>query len=63
MPRVHLAIIAPEILRADLMPAFAEIKREGYWVFVTGPSRTADIELTVTIGVHGPQALRVWIIE
>jgi L-lactate dehydrogenase complex protein LldG len=63
VPRVHLAIIAPEILRADLMPAFAEIKRDGYWVFVTGPSRTADIELTVTIGVHGPQALRVWIIE
>ncbi len=63
LPRVHLAIITPTILRADLMPAFTEVKGEGYWVFVTGPSRTADIELTVTIGVHGPKALRVWVVE
>jgi len=60
LPRIHLAIIAPTILRADLVPAFEELNGEGYWVFVTGPSRTADIELTVTIGVHGPKALYVW---
>lgn len=60
LPRVHLAILSPAALRADLSPAFAELKGEGYWVFITGPSRTADIELTVTIGVHGPKALYVW---
>lgn len=60
VPRIHLAIVDPAVIRGDLSPAFAAVKGEGYWVFVTGPSRTADIELTVTIGVHGPQALYVW---
>lgn len=62
LPRVHLALLRPAALRADLSPAFAEVTGQGYFVFVTGPSRTADIELTVTIGVHGPQALYVWVL-
>ncbi len=63
VPRIHLAILRPAALRADLHQAFADVKHDNYFVFVTGPSRTADIELTLTIGVHGPKALHVWIID
>jgi L-lactate dehydrogenase complex protein LldG len=62
LPRVHLAIVRPEMLRADLHQVFAEAKDSNYLVFITGPSRTADIELTVTLGVHGPKILYVWMI-
>ena len=63
LPRVHLAIVRPETLRADLHQVFAEAKDEHYLVFITGPSRTADIELTTTLGVHGPKQLFVWMLD
>jgi L-lactate dehydrogenase complex protein LldG len=62
LPRVHLAIVRPEMLRADMHQVFAEAKDSHYLVFITGPSRTADIELTVTLGVHGPKNLYVWMV-
>jgi L-lactate dehydrogenase complex protein LldG len=63
LPRVHLAILRPSALRADLHQAFAEVKGDGYVVLVTGPSRTADIELTLTLGVHGPKSLHAWLLD
>jgi len=63
LPRLHLAIVRPEMLRADLHQVFAEARDSHYLVFITGPSRTADIELTVTLGVHGPKNLFVWMLE
>jgi L-lactate dehydrogenase complex protein LldG len=63
LPRIHLAIVRPEMLRADMHQVFTEAKDHHYLVFISGPSRTADIELTVTLGVHGPKNLYVWMID
>lgn len=57
LPRVHLAFLDPRNLRPDLHQVFEETKADPYLVFITGPSRTADIELTVSLGVHGPKTL------
>jgi len=35
----------------------------GYATFVTGPSRTADIELTLTVGVQGPRRVVVLFVD
>jgi len=51
-----------EILRADMRQVFAEAKDGNYLVFITGPSRTADVELTTTLSVHSPKNLYVWMI-
>jgi L-lactate dehydrogenase complex protein LldG len=62
LPRVHLAIVRESMLCADLHQGLAAVQSDPYAVFVTGPSRTADIELTLTLGVHGPKSLYVWLL-
>ncbi len=63
LPRVHLALLTPAALRADLTEVLAECRDTACATLITGPSRTSDIELTLTIGVHGPKALYVWVLE
>jgi len=31
--------------------------------FISGPSRTSDIEMTLTLGVHGPRQVEVFFFE
>ncbi len=61
LPRVHLAVLekenlCPHIAQATL-PHLKEEDPPRYISLVTGPSRTADIELTTVTGVHGPEKL------
>ena len=63
MPPVHIAIIKASQIVGTLGEALATLRSEEkvspIVTLVTGPSRTADIELTLAIGVHGPQELFV----
>lgn len=63
LPRVHLAIVRSSALRPDLQQVLDECKSQQYLVFITGPSRTSDIESKPVIGAHGPQALYIWAME
>jgi L-lactate dehydrogenase complex protein LldG len=67
VPPVHIAIIDASTIFQTLGEALAFIHRNGdispAVTFITGPSRTADIELTLAIGVHGPQELYVIVNE
>ena len=67
VPPVHIAIVDASSIFQTLAEALAFIHQDGNIspavTFITGPSRTADIELTLTIGVHGPQELYVIVNE
>ena len=65
VPPVHIAIVQSNTVCLTLGEALAAVyRKEGVALspaitLITGPSRTADIELTLAIGVHGPQELYV----
>ena len=68
LPPVHIALLDRARLFSTLDQAGAELEKamaEGvrYASLVTGPSRTADVEKTLAVGVHGPRVVHVILID
>jgi L-lactate utilization protein LutC len=63
VPPIHIAILDASRIYRTLGETLAALQSgeeiSPAITFITGPSRTADIELTLAIGVHGPQQLYV----
>ena len=62
---VHLALVQAEALLPDhgaLLRGLDSQCMPSNLVIITGPSRSADIELELTLGVHGPGVLVVGIL-
>ena len=73
LPPVHIALFGIDKLVASLDDAVAVLRmlpRSGtgqimssYVNWITGPSRSADIEQSLTIGVHGPREMHCVILD
>jgi L-lactate dehydrogenase complex protein LldF len=61
LPEVHIAILKSKDILPSLPDAMKFVTGKRAAVFITGPSRTADIEMTLTIGVHGPKEIHVFV--
>jgi L-lactate dehydrogenase complex protein LldG len=68
LPLVHIAVLRESDIVYELSELFERIGKEheelpSALTFITGPSRTADIELVLTVGVHGPKYLHLVLLE
>jgi len=65
LPSYHLALLLAEKIYPTLDDFFQSLRGAlpTNIAVITGPSRTADIELTLAIGVHGPERLDVIVIS
>ena len=67
VPPIHIAVLEAE----NICNTYCEIIQKQNWadkmptnvVLISGPSKTADIELTLAFGVHGPKELIVLIVQ
>ncbi len=62
LPEIHLVVLdVRDIYRSmDEVLRLEEISQSAAVSLISGPSRTADIEMTLTLGVHGPEEVYVF---
>lgn len=66
LPPMHIAIVERKQIVPDLIDVFEALVAESLpsnITLITGPSKTGDIELQLTTGVHGPGKWRVIIVQ
>jgi L-lactate dehydrogenase complex protein LldF len=64
-PEVHFAVLSASDITQNLSEALRlpAVSQAAAVSLISGPSRTADIEMTLTLGVHGPRKLHVFCID
>ncbi|NNC39074.1 MAG: LUD domain-containing protein [Acidimicrobiia bacterium] len=67
IPLAHIALLRKESITQSLSHWIADHPEAAYdtsnLFMITGPSRTADIEQTLNLGVHGPRHLHVIVLD
>ena len=72
VPSIHIAVIQLNQIIADLKELYALIKSDtegagegltNCMTFISGPSKTADVEATMVHGAHGPREVYVYVIR
>jgi L-lactate dehydrogenase complex protein LldG len=59
----HLvAVVERSALVRDMHEAYERVAMESFGVFVSGPSKTADIEQALVLGAHGPVTMTVYLV-
>jgi len=63
LPPLHVAVLSRDRILPTLEHLFTDLHvLPSALTFITGPSRTADIELTPVQGVHGPVSIQVYVL-
>jgi L-lactate dehydrogenase complex protein LldG len=67
VPPIHICLLDPRRITATLQSAIATERwgaaMPSNLIFITGPSKTADIQQTLAYGAHGPRELIVLLTE
>ena len=65
VPIFHVAVVESGNLVPDLIDLFTRLAEEGpgnHVLLISGPSKTADIEMNVVTGVHGPNVVKAFVL-